>query len=110
MNGDEISKDGRRIRGMFAEISPTYDFLNHLLSLNADRGWRRAAVRLLAPRPGERILDLCTGTGDLALELARRMETARPQEPGPRRGLVVGTDFCPEMVQLGERKRRRTRP
>jgi demethylmenaquinone methyltransferase / 2-methoxy-6-polyprenyl-1,4-benzoquinol methylase len=81
-----------RIRGMFAAIAGTYDALNHLLSFNQDKGWRRVAVEAAATRPGDRVLDVCTGTGDLALELARAV--------GPG-GRVVGTDFCEAMVRLG---------
>jgi demethylmenaquinone methyltransferase/2-methoxy-6-polyprenyl-1,4-benzoquinol methylase len=81
-----------RIRGMFAAIARTYDPLNHLLSLNQDKGWRRFTVEAVGARPGDRVLDVCTGTADLAIELARRV--------GPS-GSVVGTDFCEEMVRLG---------
>jgi len=81
-----------RIRGMFAAIARTYDPLNHLLSLNQDKGWRRFTVEAVGARPGDRVLDVCTGTADLAIELARRV--------GPT-GSVVGTDFCEEMVRLG---------
>jgi demethylmenaquinone methyltransferase/2-methoxy-6-polyprenyl-1,4-benzoquinol methylase len=84
---------------MFAEVAPRYDFLNHLLSLELDHGWRRCLVRLaLARQPSlARVLDLCTGTGDLALLFARRLEG---------RGRVVGLDFCPEMVERAVQKRR----
>jgi demethylmenaquinone methyltransferase/2-methoxy-6-polyprenyl-1,4-benzoquinol methylase len=81
-----------RIRGMFAAIARTYDPLNHLLSFNQDRGWRRFTVDAVGARAGDRVLDVCTGTADLAIELARRV--------GPS-GSVVGTDFCEEMVRLG---------
>jgi demethylmenaquinone methyltransferase/2-methoxy-6-polyprenyl-1,4-benzoquinol methylase len=81
-----------RIRGMFASIAGTYDFLNHLLSLNQDKGWRRAAVEAAGARPGDVVLDVCTGTADLAMELSRAV--------GPA-GRVVGTDFCEAMVRLG---------
>jgi demethylmenaquinone methyltransferase/2-methoxy-6-polyprenyl-1,4-benzoquinol methylase len=83
---------------MFADVAPRYDFLNRTLSAGADVRWRRAAVRqALAGGNGTppRVLDLCTGTGDLALAFAARGSD------------VVGTDFCPEMLILGERKRRR---
>ena len=62
------------VRGMFAAIAPSYDLLNHLLSLNFDRGWRRRAVDLLGweHAPHGRYLDFCAGTLDLAAELARR--------------------------------------
>jgi demethylmenaquinone methyltransferase/2-methoxy-6-polyprenyl-1,4-benzoquinol methylase len=56
---------------MFGGIAPRYDLLNHLLSLNLDRSWRRRAAAELAASPGDRILDLCGGTGDLALAVAR---------------------------------------
>jgi demethylmenaquinone methyltransferase / 2-methoxy-6-polyprenyl-1,4-benzoquinol methylase len=77
---------------MFSAIAGTYDCLNHLLSCNQDKGWRRVAVECSGARPGDLVLDVCTGTGDLALELARAV--------GPG-GRVVGTDFCDAMVRLG---------
>ncbi len=94
------SKESARIRGMFAGISRRYDLLNHLLSLNIDRLWRRRTARELRLVPGDRALDVCTGTADLALELARHVDA----DAG---GCVVGADFTPEMVAIGERKRRR---
>jgi len=88
------------VRGMFHAIAPSYDFLNHLLSLNLDKRWRRKAVeRLNWERvPDGRYLDLCAGTLDLAATLARR--------PGFT-GLVVGSDFVPRMLQLGQGKAER---
>jgi demethylmenaquinone methyltransferase/2-methoxy-6-polyprenyl-1,4-benzoquinol methylase len=83
---------------MFAGISRRYDFLNRLLSLGIDRGWRRrtvAAVSRAVPAGGaarRRVLDLCCGTGDLALELA-----AEGFE-------VTGLDFCHEMLVIGRDK------
>ena len=64
-------RDPGRIQEMFGEISGRYDLLNRLLSAGRDRAWRRVTVERLGPRPGERALDLCGGTGDLALDLAR---------------------------------------
>src|SRR5687767_3415583 len=90
-----------RIRGMFAAIARTYDPLNHVLSLNQDRSWRRFTVDVVGVAPGDRVLDVCTGTADLAIELARRV--------GPG-GSVVGTDFCEEMVRLGAGKTRGAAP
>jgi demethylmenaquinone methyltransferase/2-methoxy-6-polyprenyl-1,4-benzoquinol methylase len=77
---------------MFASIAGTYDFLNHLLSLRQDHAWRRATVDAAGVGAGDRVLDVCTGTGDLAVELARRV--------GPG-GRVAATDFCEAMVRLG---------
>jgi demethylmenaquinone methyltransferase/2-methoxy-6-polyprenyl-1,4-benzoquinol methylase len=81
-----------RIRGMFASIAGTYDVLNHVLSLNQDKGWRRFAAERLGLRPGDRALDACTGTGDFAVELSRIVGAG---------GRVFATDFCEEMVRLG---------
>jgi demethylmenaquinone methyltransferase/2-methoxy-6-polyprenyl-1,4-benzoquinol methylase len=58
------------IRRMFEGVAPRYDLLNRVLSLGIDRGWRRRVVRELDLRPEHRVLDLCCGTGDLALEIA----------------------------------------
>ncbi|HKW40379.1 MAG TPA: ubiquinone/menaquinone biosynthesis methyltransferase [Gemmatimonadales bacterium] len=88
---------------MFGAIAPRYDFLNHLLSLNIDRAWRRAAVRRLGweQRPDGTYLDLCAGTLDLAATLAR--------EPGFF-GRVVGADFAVPMLVRGKAKAARVRP
>ena len=83
---------------MFSGISRRYDFLNHLLSLNRDRSWRRRTARKLEIEENDRILDACTGTGDLALEISQYVDDSSG-------GHVIGTDFCPEMVSIGERKR-----
>lgn len=85
------------VRGMFDAIAPTYDRANHLLSLSVDRYWRRCAVaevRRTVPGPAPRILDLCCGTGDLALALARGIPSAT----------IVGADFSLPMLQLAARK------
>ena len=89
------------IRRMFGAIAPRYDLLNHLLSLNSDRRWRRLAVDQLGwERAPEGVyLDLCSGTQDLAAELGNR--------PGFR-GRVIATDFVQEMLRLGVRKSQRT--
>lgn len=79
---------------MFASISPRYDFLNHFLSFGRDRGWRSRAAELTTDGTVGRVLDVCAGTGDFALEYARRM----------RRGEAVLTDFCPEMLKLAATK------
>jgi len=63
--------DASVIKEMFEDVAPRYDFLNRVLSLGIDRGWRRRVVESLELRPEHRVLDLCCGTGDLALEIAR---------------------------------------
>src|SRR3954464_15411312 len=74
---------------MFASIARRYDAANEVLSLGVHRGWRRDAVRLSGAREGDRVLDCATGTGDVALAFKRA---------GGPRGLVIGTDFCREML------------
>ena len=90
-----VDKSGPRVRRMFGEIAARYDLLNHLLSLNIDRYWRWRTVRLVPPRPGTSILDVCTGTGDLALAYHR---AAGGQAE------VLGADFCHEMLAIGRQK------
>jgi demethylmenaquinone methyltransferase/2-methoxy-6-polyprenyl-1,4-benzoquinol methylase len=91
-----VDKRENTIRRMFGEIAPTYDRLNHLLSLSIDKWWRRVTVRAVPPQPGAGpILDLCTGTGDLALAYDR---AAGGQVP------IVGADFCHPMLALGRQK------
>ena len=85
----------RRIQDMFSAIAPRYDFLNRLLSIGFDRHWRKSAIDLLAPRSGERILDVATGTGDMALEIVSR---------GLHDVRVVGVDFSRRMLELGKDK------
>lgn len=89
-----LDKSSPRVREMFSDIAGRYDVLNHLLSGNQDKHWRRRAVRLLSPRRGERVLDLCCGTGDLALECRRRQPHCE----------VVGADFAIPMLQLAREK------
>ena len=85
------------VRGLFTAIAPRYDFLNHLLSLNVDRSWRRAAVARLdwEAKPDGTYLDLCAGTLDLAAELARQHGF---------RGRVIGADFVVPMLARGKEK------
>lgn len=87
----------RQVQTIFSEIAPRYDLLNHLLSLNIDRGWRRRAVDTLGwrERPDGTFLDACAGTFDLALELAGR---------DAFRGRVVAADFALPMLVAGRSK------
>ncbi|HEX8833502.1 MAG TPA: class I SAM-dependent methyltransferase, partial [Abditibacteriaceae bacterium] len=89
-----IDKSSHSVRAMFSDIAGRYDLLNHLLSGNQDRRWRRRGIRLLSPRRDELILDLCCGTGDLALECAR-------QQPNCR---LIGLDFAIPMLEIATQK------
>ena len=91
-----LSPRASQIREMFSLIAPRYDLLNHLLSLNVDRRWRRQAASLLADPLQDRqalCLDLCCGTGDLLLEMVKR--GCAP---------IVGSDFSHPMLKLGRQK------
>jgi demethylmenaquinone methyltransferase/2-methoxy-6-polyprenyl-1,4-benzoquinol methylase len=90
-------KTPSRIAGMFDAIAPRYDLLNHLLSAGLDRRWRSTAVAALAVPEGARVLDLCTGTGDLAIAAVR----------GGTGVSVVGVDFAAAMLRRGLEKTRR---
>jgi len=90
-----LTEKGRAIRQMFDEIAPRYDLLNRLLSFGVDRRWRRVAVRQLAIPSGGRVLDVATGTGDVALEIARQTD------PSVR---IVGADFTQGMLVRGREK------
>ena len=68
-----LDKSGDRVRQMFAEIAPRYDLMNHVLSLNIDTHWRAKTLRILDLKAGEPVLDVCTGTGDLAIAMARSL-------------------------------------
>jgi demethylmenaquinone methyltransferase / 2-methoxy-6-polyprenyl-1,4-benzoquinol methylase len=98
MSTTAIDKSGERVQRMFGEIAPHYDRMNHLLSLNIDRYWRSWTVRKLRPQPSDPILDVCTGTGDLAIAFQRA--TGGKSE-------IVGTDFCPPMLEIGRQKQQR---
>jgi demethylmenaquinone methyltransferase / 2-methoxy-6-polyprenyl-1,4-benzoquinol methylase len=91
----------RKVREMFGRIAPRYDLLNHLLSGQMDRLWRRRTARRLAPileQSNARVLDLCCGTGDLAMALARRGRAA-----------IIGADFAHPMLVRARAKSRPSR-
>jgi len=97
---EPISKSPDRIAGMFDAIAARYDLLNHLLSGGIDYWWRKRAIRSLALSGRERVLDLCTGTADLAIAAVRG-------RPGAAR--VVGLDFASAMLQVARQKIDRSR-
>ena len=87
--------DPEQVRDLFDRIAPSYDRLNDTLSLGLHRLWKRQAIAWLLPRPGQRLLDLCCGTGDLALVLAEKVR------PG---GLVLGLDAAAAPLQQARRR------
>jgi demethylmenaquinone methyltransferase / 2-methoxy-6-polyprenyl-1,4-benzoquinol methylase len=92
--------DGERgtfVREMFASIASRYDLTNRVLTAGLDEGWRRSAIRLLAPPPRGRIIDCCCGTGDLVFGLLRSDPTLD----------VTGIDFCPPMLDRARKRLRR---
>tara|TARA_R110002049_G_scaffold72490_1_gene187016 strand:+ start:132199 stop:132963 length:765 start_codon:yes stop_codon:yes gene_type:complete len=91
-----VDKSGQRVEEMFRQIAPRYDAMNHLLSLNIDRYWRSQAVKRLRVRNDQPILDTCTGTGDLAIAIAKKV---------PENVEVVGSDFCYAMLEIARDKR-----
>jgi demethylmenaquinone methyltransferase/2-methoxy-6-polyprenyl-1,4-benzoquinol methylase len=84
-----------QVRAMFDRIAGQYDRMNTVMTAGLHRSWRRRAAELAAVSPGDRVLDVATGTGDLALELASRVA------PG---GEVVGIDFSQRMLELARSK------
>lgn len=105
-------KSPHKIASMFDAIAARYDLLNHLLSAGLDRRWRARAVAELTLAGGERLLDLCTGTADLALaaiESAAGLRGRRPHGLDGAPGLsgpvrVIGVDFAGEMLRLAQQK------
>ena len=95
-----LSEKGERIRAMFGSIAPRYDLLNRLLSLGIDRRWRRFTVGKIGLSGPGRVLDVATGTGDVALEIAAQT---------PASVSIVGIDFTPEMIELGQVKVKESR-
>jgi len=82
-----------QVAGMFNNIAPKYDFLNHFLSMGIDKIWRKRAINLLKDLNSPLILDVATGTGDLALEANRRLGCK-----------VIGVDISTEMLKVAEEK------
>ncbi|WP_029144691.1 demethylmenaquinone methyltransferase [Microbacterium luticocti] len=91
-NRADLDKDPQRVSGMFDQVAGGYDRTNTVLSLGNDRLWRIAVTRAVAPRPGQRILDLAAGTGASSVSLARSGAD------------VVAADFSPGMIAEGRRR------
>ena len=82
------------VRGMFNDIAPTYDRLNHILSLDIDKLWRKRVVRIVRKLGAKHIMDMATGTGDLAIALAQKIEGST----------IYGADFSSEMLAVAKQK------
>ena len=85
---------GEMVRGMFNDIAPTYDRLNHILSLDIDKLWRKRVVRIVHKTGAKHIMDMATGTGDLAIALAKKIEGST----------IYGADFSSEMLAVAKQK------
>lgn len=90
-NSEQSKK--QQVEEMFDSISPRYDLLNHLLSVNIDKLWRKKAIKMLVPYKPKLILDIATGTGDFAIS-ATRIKNAK----------VIGIDISEGMLEVGRRK------
>ena len=91
---NDKSDKGTQVEQMFDNIAPSYDKLNHRLSWNIDRGWRRKAIRQLAAEHPQQLLDIATGTGDFAIMAAKMLKPQR----------IVGADISEGMMEIGRRK------
>ncbi len=91
---DDTRHKSEQVRDMFDSIAPAYDFMNRAMTFGIDKIWRRSAVKLLAPERHDDILDIATGTGDLAILLARKLDPLT----------VVGVDLSEGMVEIGRKK------
>jgi demethylmenaquinone methyltransferase/2-methoxy-6-polyprenyl-1,4-benzoquinol methylase len=95
---DHKKRDSRKVEEMFSRIASRYDLLNHVLSLGLDIGWRKKVAKETVKSRCRRILDVCTGTGDMAIELCRFWKGAAQ---------VEGLDFSRELIELGRQKVRK---
>jgi demethylmenaquinone methyltransferase/2-methoxy-6-polyprenyl-1,4-benzoquinol methylase len=94
-NGMTTEKRDRFVKHIFTLVAPYVDALSHGFSLGLDRWWRKRAVKCSGIGPGDQVLDICAGTGELSFLLARAV--------GPE-GHVVATDFCDQMLDMARRK------
>lgn len=95
MQDNLLQKEGKNIQNMFSSIARFYDFLNKLLSLNFDKSWRKFAVNVSDVQADNKILDVCSGTGDLAIAYSKMLNSD---------GKVIGSDFCHEMLKISTSK------
>lgn len=105
-NPHEAADKATRVRQMFSAIAPSYDLNNRVHSMWRDQAWRRVAVKMAELEPGEDVVDVACGTGDLTLALAERVE--RVSETADSTGSVTGIDFTYEMLPIAEVKAKRS--
>lgn len=91
-NEEQSKKE--QVEMMFDNIAPTYDKLNHIMSLNIDRMWRRRVMRIVRRSKAHKIMDVATGTGDLAIAMAKRVDRTQ----------ILGVDLSEEMLAVARRK------
>lgn len=91
-NEEESKKE--QVEQMFDNIAPTYDRLNHILSFNIDRMWRRRVMRIVRRSKAQHVLDIATGTGDLAIAMTKSIDNIT----------VLGVDLSEEMLRVAEQK------
>lgn len=91
---EEVNKKSENVEAMFNSIASNYDFLNHFLSLGIDKSWRWRLVKQLAKENPGRVIDIATGTADLAIQLARHHESV----------IIDGVDISENMLNIGKNK------
>jgi len=94
LNEPAIETQPERVQRMFGSIARRYDLANHLLSCGADFYWRNRAAEIVASRRPTKVVDLATGTGDLALAIAKKLPSAE----------IIGVDFSEQMLAIARRK------
>lgn len=94
-NPHQVGDKKSRVQTMFSRVAGSYDLVNRVVSLNLDRRWRRKAVRLAQIEPGHSVLDICCGTGDMALTFAAAQ---------PRLKQITGVDFVEPMLEIARQK------
>lgn len=93
---NQLQEKSVYVKEMFSAIAPKYDFFNDVISLGMHRSWKKTLVKEGKPKPGDKALDLCTGTGDIAFKLAEKTGTSGP---------VTGLDFVAEMLEVANRRK-----
>lgn len=94
----------QEIQSLFNRIAPIYDNLNDWLSLGQHHVWKKMALAWADPRPGEQWLDLCCGTGDLTMLLAKRLAAGSRRDQGGAESRVFGVDFAKDLLDQGQRR------